>query len=222
MKRAKQTIKTAKTTGAAASPEKVVDPKDLQTLQENEEIISKAQSSFLDLGKALQGIRDQKQFKAAKFDDFESYCVEKWSYSRNYADRLIAAYSCHKSLKEKLAATGEQLPTNEYQLRSLASLPETKWVETWKHILTNAAGKPVTGEMVKVAVEVIQNSTAKKPTKTEAKTAGKTYKKAAAQKLTRIGKLVQKVLEDKSPYTVARLYTLLKEIQKLVAEAKAS
>jgi len=220
--RTKKAIKTAETTVVAATPEKVVDPKDLQLLQVNEEIILKAESSFLDIGKALKAIRDQEQFKAAKFEGFEDYCVQKWAYSRNYADRLIAAYSCHELLKKEPTLTGGKLPTNEYQLRYLASLPETKWVETWKQILTNADGKPVTGEMVKTAVNAIQNPTAAKPAETEGETAEKAKKQAAAKKLTRIGKLVQKVLDDKSKYSTDKLIELLEKIRKVVTGVEAS
>jgi vancomycin resistance protein YoaR len=222
MSRTKKTAKTTETAVAAAKPEKVVDPKDLQLLQVNEDIISKAQSGFLDVGKALKAIHDQEQFRAVGFDDFEAYCLKKWGYSQNYSNRLIAAYSCHELLKKELASPGEQLPTNEYQLRSLVVLPENEWVKTWKQVLANAADKPITGEMVKAAVEAVKNPTAEKPAETEAKTAEKANKQASASKLVRIGKMVQKVLDEKSKYSMDQLIKLLENIQKLVAEVKAS
>lgn len=162
MSRAKK-VEPAGKTVVPGVPEKTVNPKDLQLLQANEEIISNAQASFKEMGKALKAIHDQKQFKAAGFDDFESYCVKKWAYSLNYANRLIAAHDCYEGLKKTLAETGEDLPKNEYQLRILAGVKETEWVETWKQVLAHAAGKPVTGEMVETVVNKAANSGAEKP-----------------------------------------------------------
>jgi hypothetical protein len=65
----------------AVNPEKVADQKDLQLLQKNEAVISKAQSSFLEIGKALKTIRDQKLFAGTEYTDFEAYCLKKWAYS---------------------------------------------------------------------------------------------------------------------------------------------
>jgi len=197
-------------------PEKIVDPKDLQLLQANEEIISNGQDGFRETGKALKAIRDQKQFKAAGFDDFESYCVKKWGYSLNYANRLVAAHDCYERLKKGLAETGEDLPKNEYQLRILAGVNEAEWVKTWKQVLAHAAGKPVIGEMV----ETVVNKSANKKSKTKAGKKTKTAKTAPAEakKLAKIGKLVAKALDPKSKPTLDGLTEILEEIQKLVAE----
>lgn len=204
-------IEKAETTVAPVKTEKTVDPKDLQSLQLNEEIISKAQSSFLDIGKALKAIRDQKQFEAAKFDNFEAYCKAKWSYSKSYASRLIGAYNCHELLRENLAS-GEVLPSNEYQLRSLIVLPEDKWITTWQQAVKQAAGNPVTGELVEAAVKVVSH-----PQGDATDTDTETHKPASAAKLTKIGKLVKEVLKEKSTATSDKLIQVLEEIEKLVA-----
>jgi len=216
MSRAKNTVKSAGKT-AAAKPEKAVSGKKLQQLQENEAIISKAQSSFLDSGKALKAIRDQKLFKASGHENFETYCKQKWGYSQNYSNRLIAAYNCYEVLKKALAPSGRVLPGNEYQYRALAGLKESQWVKAWKQVLSEAAGEPVTGEMVEQVVRKLGGAPRKK---------GKQYrlgkpstaKPPEAKKLVKIGKLVKSALKNKTVQTAAKLLKLLKQIQKLAAE----
>jgi len=213
-------IKTNKP-DVAVKPDKAADPKDSQLLQENEAIISKAQSSFLEIGMALKAIRDQNLFAGTEYVDFEAYCNKKWSYSLSYAKRLIAAHDCYELLKEKLSSSGEVLPCNEYQLRALAGLPDTKWIKTWKQVLKHAAGKPVTGEMVEAVVnEKPAKSEAAKP-KTAARqteTPAKTVNAESLKKLAEIGKLVKRALENISKLSNDKIAELLKKIQTLVAE----
>jgi len=208
-------VKSAKKTAEVAKPEKPVDPKDLQSLQANEEIIAKAQSSYLELGKALMAIREGKQFEAAGFEDFKAYCVKKWSYSENYANRLIAAYECHEFLKKELAVTGEVLPKNEYQYRSLARLHQPHWIKAWKQVLSEAAGKPVTGEMVSEVAEGLMMPESHKAVQKHKAT--KTKKPLEAKKLVEIGKLVSKALKSKSKLSQVELIQLLEKIRELVA-----
>jgi hypothetical protein len=213
-------IKPAEQTAEAVNPEKVADPKDLQLLQENEAVISKAQSSFLEIGKALKTIRDQKLFAGTEYADFEAYCLKKWAYSLSYANRLIAASDCYELLKEKLSPKGKALPSNEYQLRALTGLPETKWVKTWKKVLKHADGKSITGEMVEAVVKpMLAKSEAVKP-KTDAKQTEATpeaVNPGTSKKLVEIGKLVKNALDNISKLSFDKLTEVLKTIQTLVA-----
>jgi len=215
MKRSKSIKSTGKT--VAANSGKVGKSNDQQRLQENEAIISKAQNSFLDSGKALKAIREEKLFEADGHEDFQAYCLKRWSYSRNYANRLITAYNCHETLKKKFADTGEALPSNEYQYRALASLNKAQWVKAWKQALANAAGKPVTGEMVESVVRKLEgaDSESGKQRRVEAKS---TRNPPEAKKLVKIGELVDKALENKAKLTKEKLLRLLVKIQQLAAE----
>jgi hypothetical protein len=215
MKKSKKTVKKAVKTVKAKKSGKVVKAMLSQLLQTNEVTIARAASSYLEIGKALKAIRDQKQFQATRFKNFETYCERKWNYSKSYASRLIGAYDAHELLKAKLPAR-TVLPNNEYQLRALAALPESKWVTTWKRIVKQAKGKPVTGETVDKVVRAILHLKS-----AGGKTAGKANKPAAASKLDKIGKLVKRGLSRKGKPSATKLIQLLKQIQKLVA-AKSS
>ncbi len=215
MKRMKKTVKKAVKTVKAKKSGKAVKAMLSQLLQVNEVTIARAASSFLEIGKALKAIRDQEQYTATRFKNFEVYCEKKWNYSKSYASRLIGAYDAHELLKAKLP-TRTVLPNNEYQLRALAALPESKWVATWKRVVKQAKGKPVTGETVDTVVRAILH-----PKGAGGKTAGKANKPAAASRLDKIGKLVKKGLSRKGKPSATKLLELLKKIQQLVA-AKSS
>jgi hypothetical protein len=215
MKRVKNAVKQAGKSVKAKKSGKAVKAMLSQLLQTNEVTIARAASSFLEIGKALKAIRDQEQYKAARFKNFEAYCEKKWNYSKSYASRLIGAYDAHELLKAKLPAR-TVLPNNEYQLRALAALPESKWGTTWKRIVKQAKGKPVTGETVESVVRAILH-----PKGAGGKSSGKANKPAAASKLDKIGKLVKKGLSHKGKHSATKLLELLRKIQRLVA-AKSS
>lgn len=215
MSESKKTNKKAVTTVKAKKPGKAMKLMVSQLLQKNEKTIARAASSFLELGKALKEIRDRKQYEAARHKNFEAYCERKWNYSKSYASRLIGAYDVHELLKAKLPA-GTVLPNNEYQLRALAALPESKWCRTWQQIRKQAKGKPVTGELVDAAVKAILHSKG-----AGGRSADKAKKPAAASQLDKIGKLVKKELSQTGKRSATKLIELLKKIQELVA-AKSS
>ena len=216
MSRVKKTIKSAEN-AAAAKLGKIVDPKILEKLHGNEAVIALAQRTFLDAGLALKVIRDEKLYEAAGYESFEAYCLKKWNYSLNYANRLIAAFNCNQVLKKELAATGEILPSNEFQYRALAGLKESLWAKTWKEVLKLAAGKPVTGEMVEAVVNKLNGSDSETKKTKGKKTAAETKNPPEAQKLVKIGNLVSKALESKDEFTKEKLLELLTKIQKLAA-----
>lgn len=215
MKKSKKAIKQAVKTVKAKKSGKAMKVMLSQLLQANEVTIARAASSYLEIGKALKSIRDQEQYKATRFKNFEAYCEKKWNYSKSYASRLIGAYDAHELLKAKLPAR-MVLPNNEYQLRALAALPEGKWVTTWKRVVKQAKGKPVTGETVDSVVRAILH-----PKGASGKTAGKTNKPEAASRLDKIGKLVKKGLSQKGKPSANKLLQLLKKIQELVAAKSA-
>jgi hypothetical protein len=208
-------IRAGKQPKIETNAKKAVNRKKLQLLRENEAVISKAQSSFLEIGLALRAIRVQRLFTSSGYDDFEAYCLRKWHYSLSYAYRLIGAYNCHELLKRELSETGEPLPSNEYQLRVLSGLDASECVSTWKRALTQAAGKPVTGEIVEEVASKLSGKAGRQYRRSKIKTS-KTIT-AASKKLDKIGDIVDGALKKYSKVLSAELIKLLKSIQKLAS-----
>lgn len=63
----------------------------IRTLAENEVIISRGLLNFVETGRALQQIRDEKQYKDAGFKSFDDYLQSRWSMKRAHAYRFIEA-----------------------------------------------------------------------------------------------------------------------------------
>lgn len=83
------------------------------TLESCEQVIERGLGTFVEVGNALLTIRDQKLYRA-DHDTFESYCQQRWGFSRSRAHRLIEA-----SEVAAVLPIGNK-PTNEAQARELA------------------------------------------------------------------------------------------------------
>jgi hypothetical protein len=79
------------------------------------------------LGWRLEQIRDKKLYRATH-KTFETYCKERWDFSKTHANRHIQAYLCEKHLKT-LKYPGIYVPTKESQVRLIADLQPEQWVE---------------------------------------------------------------------------------------------
>lgn len=81
------------------------------TLQEHEATIERGLATFVEVGEALQAIRDERLYKE-NYGTFEVYCRERWDFTDQRARQLMAA--------AKTATT--VAVTTERQARELAPL----------------------------------------------------------------------------------------------------
>lgn len=119
-------------------------------LFELEQTIERGLSTFVEVGEALLEIRDSRLYRESH-KTFEDYCQERWGWTRQHANRHIAA----ARTVEILEPTGS-IPTDERQARELAPLrdePE-QMAEAWQEaqVLAEAKARPVTAADVKEAV----------------------------------------------------------------------
>ena len=56
-----------------------------------ESSIASGMQTFVEVGRALQRIRDGKLFRERGFTSFGTYCRDRWDMTPQYANRLIAA-----------------------------------------------------------------------------------------------------------------------------------
>jgi SAM-dependent methyltransferase len=76
------------------------------SLAENEAVIERDLKAFIRVGRALAAIRDGRQYHDNGYSDFDTYCQERWGFSRRRAGEFIEAY-------EVASAVGEISPTAE-------------------------------------------------------------------------------------------------------------
>jgi len=187
-------------------------------LEQYESVIRQGLGGFILVGKSLKGISDEKLYRA-KFETFDDYCRQQWGLGKQYAYRLIEAYTITEALKsglEKSPIGDNRLPTNESQVRPLGPLEPEKQVKAWQQVLKNCKGKPITADEVEAVASKLGGKT---PT---AQTTGPKAKlKKANTKLTKIGKLVTETLgEDESNMTVSKLKQILEKIRALIGAKK--
>lgn len=89
------------------------------SLNRCEKIVQEGLSSFVDVGNALAEIRDE-QLHRETHERFEDYLQEKWSLSKAYAYRLIAAAEVVET-----SPVGENIP-NESVARELIDVPPSQ------------------------------------------------------------------------------------------------
>jgi hypothetical protein len=107
-----------------------------------ERVISDGMRSFVDVGRALSRIRDEKLYQATHAT-FEAYCRERWEFTRSYAHRLIGAAGVVANWQHELPP-----PANEAQARELAKLPAEQQAEAWAEVIEVAADGKVTAKLV--------------------------------------------------------------------------
>lgn len=91
-----------------------------RSLKENEEIIRRGLTSFVEVGNALKDVRDSGQFLEEGYESFGDYCKDRWEIARPTADLKIGAAGVYEAITED--CTCSVLPENEGQVRPLAPL----------------------------------------------------------------------------------------------------
>ncbi len=103
-----------------------------------EERIGAGIQTFHDVGRCLLAIRDGRLYRATHAN-FESYCQERWQFSRIHAFRLIEA----SEVVENLLPIGN-IPANEFQARALAGLDAELQRQVWRQ--AQASGEVITAD----------------------------------------------------------------------------
>lgn len=130
-----------------------------KSLTELEAVIEANAKGFIETGRALAAIRDQKLYRA-EFSTFEDYCQTRWQFTRQRAYLLIESASVVTSLSTSVDKTGQTngvvLPDNEAQARALAEFPAEDHAAVMAEAAAEAPkdsrGKP------KVSARVIRNA----------------------------------------------------------------
>jgi hypothetical protein len=120
-------------------------------LAQLEETISQGMLCFVEVGRALMAIRDERLYRQTH-RTFQAYCLEKWEFGRAYAYRLIAS----AEVADNLSPIRQQI-TSESQLRPLTHLKPEEQKAAWqKAVESVTAGKKVTAKCVEDAVNELE------------------------------------------------------------------
>jgi hypothetical protein len=125
---------------AIVSKEELTKPEEAR-LKRLEGVIQRGMKSFLEVGRALTEVRDQRLYRGS-FPSFELYLRERWGFNRQYAYMLIGA----ADVVTNLSTVVDTVPQVEWQARPLTKLTPQKQIEVWKEVV--ASGEPITRELI--------------------------------------------------------------------------
>jgi len=146
----------------------VLGTADKKKLKQHEVIIDGGLRSFVDVGKSLLAIRDERLYDG--FETFEEYCSKRWSISRPRAYQLIDSAKVVDCVSTIVDITP---PKNEAQARVLTELKTeqqqaTAWTKAVKTAPKDSEGNPkVTAAHVRKVVDEMTGG--KKPPKADPK-----------------------------------------------------
>jgi hypothetical protein len=137
-----------------------------------EAVIKTGQQTFVEVGLALAEIRDSRLYKA-DFETFESYCREKWQFSKQHVYRMIECAPIGKSSPQV---------TSLNQARAVAKVPAEKRAEVISKASEKAAskGRSMTAQdIIDVQSEDRPHVIAESLPKSSAQVANETFKALA-------------------------------------------
>ena len=88
-----------------------------------DEIVGRGKETFIEVGNALIAIRDQHLY-AELYASFDDYTELHHGFTKRRANQLMSAARAVEEMREH-AVPGEDLPTNESQIRTLGSVADT-------------------------------------------------------------------------------------------------
>jgi hypothetical protein len=138
-------------------------------LEQAEQVIAEGLQTFVEVGRALTAIRDERLYRA-EHGTFEEYCSERWQMTDRRARQLMTAAEVIGTM---VPVEGVPMPTSERQMRELAKVPEPERAEVWERVVVETEGKP-TAKAIREAVaptpriDPFQPPTVEPPTPEEA------------------------------------------------------
>lgn len=118
--------------------------------------------TFFDVGTALMVVRSDRLYRE-EYGTFEDYCQEKWGWTRQRANQLIASADVVANLAEMTTIVVK--PATENQARELIRLEPDKQRAAWKDVVDTAPKGKITAKHVKEIVTKHKEPTKPEPAK---------------------------------------------------------
>jgi hypothetical protein len=125
-------------------------------------------TTFYTAGVALSKLQQLRLYRSTHVS-FEEFCLDVFSFSRDYAYLMMRAAKIYQNLADNLPTSGRQLPlpTKQRQLRPIikARLDDDAQIEVWQMAIANSNGKIPSSSIVREAVNsyLAKNNTQPNP-----------------------------------------------------------
>jgi hypothetical protein len=117
-------------------------------LADLELVIGRGQKTFIEVGNALEEIRDERLYRES-YQDFDEYCMAKWGWGYKRAHQLITSASVSKSLQNNKEISTMVDISNERQARELAKVEPERRAAVLEAI--SSSGGTITAKAIKNA-----------------------------------------------------------------------
>lgn len=117
--------------------------------------VRKGMRALLEVGEPLKEIRENRLYRAG-YKTFAAFCRVELSISRNYADRLIAAWECIQVLKSMTTVIKPE-SLNENQVRELIGLDKQQLPAVIEKAKDLAGSEPMTSRHYRLARQTLAN-----------------------------------------------------------------
>lgn len=138
---------------------------DLTTqLAAQESIIERGFGTFVEVGRAIECIRDERLYLGA-FSTFDAYCKQRWGWTRRYANYQMAAAGAAKAITANATQSdrmGTIVPVSEGQVRPLFGLEPEQQRAVWAQVVREAEGRPITAKAVEVVAAPLKQKKARR------------------------------------------------------------
>jgi protein gp37 len=130
-----------------------VTPEDHAEFKRLDKIVRKGVEAFMECGKALIKIQEEKLWRAGGWPTWEAYCNQVAGLSKSYAHRIINATRVALELPGQLPFGNSVMPVSESQVRPLLKLgaPDQK-ARAWAAAVEKAEGSQPTAAVVEEVV----------------------------------------------------------------------
>lgn len=122
-----------------------------------EGIIEAGLQTFIQVGSALEAIKERELWKLGGYHSYKAYLAQRWHWSERQANRQIAAAQTATLIIEAAEAEGrdQMVPESEAQMRALGGVPDEKKPAVWDMSVARSGGKQPPAKVVdEVAEEV--------------------------------------------------------------------
>jgi hypothetical protein len=130
-------------------------------LAQCEEVIERGLDSFIEVGNALLIIREERLYKD-DYDDFKTYCQERWDTSDRHAHRLIDSAEVMQNIGTDQIGQSGPLPSQqlkESQVRPLVALPPSDQRKAWEGAVKSSKNGKPTAKQVADSVLLVRGRT---------------------------------------------------------------
>lgn len=121
---------------------------DQKAIAKLEAKVDALEASYVDVGRALDGIRSLFYSAGQSWEEFSDHCNRVWEWTKTTVDDKIAS----AEIAVELLRNSGVMPRNMYIALAFRPLESPDRLKVWKQLISESRGKTITGADARIAV----------------------------------------------------------------------